>query len=103
MLGNGYQIKILKFMILLLVRIQLKWNSATVDWINSTDSINEVGCIHTTQGYDLNYTGIIMGPELDYDFASGKFIVDKKIQKTRTGEKFYSERRRIIRFHYQHL
>lgn len=65
---------------------QLKWNSATVDWINSTDSINEVGCIHTTQGYDLNYTGIIIGPELDYDFASGKFIVDKKKYKDKNGK-----------------
>ena len=65
---------------------QLKWNSVSVDWINSTDSINEVGCIHTTQGYDLNYTGIIIGPELDYDFVSGKFIVDKQKYKDKNGK-----------------
>src|SRR5690606_11217168 len=48
--------------------VKLKWNSITVDWVNSANAINEVGCIHTTQGYDVNYAGIIIGPEIDYDF-----------------------------------
>jgi len=65
---------------------QLKWNSVSLDWINSANSIDEVGCIHTTQGYDLNYTGVIIGPELDYDFASGKFIVDKQKYKDKNGK-----------------
>lgn len=43
------------------------WNSNDTDWINSDDSINEIGCIHTTQGFDLNYTGIIIGEELIYN------------------------------------
>ncbi|UTF92207.1 DUF2075 domain-containing protein [Elizabethkingia anophelis] len=77
---------------------QLKWNSATVDWINSTDSINEVGCIHTTQGYDLNYTGIIIGPELDYDFASGKFIVDKKKYKDKNGKNSIPNEEELLDF-----
>lgn len=47
--------------------VQLKWNSTANDWINSEDSINEVGCIHTTQGYDLNYSGIIFGNEISFD------------------------------------
>ncbi|MBK8429428.1 MAG: DUF2075 domain-containing protein [Lewinellaceae bacterium] len=41
--------------------IEMKWNSKTTDWVNSDNAINEVGCIHTTQGYDLNYAGIILG------------------------------------------
>lgn len=47
--------------------IKLRWNSTNIDWINSENALNEVGCIHTTQGYDLNYTGIIFGPEISYD------------------------------------
>jgi len=47
--------------------MQLKWNSVNTDWVNSSNAINEVGCIHTTQGYDLNYTGIIFGNEISYD------------------------------------
>lgn len=47
--------------------LNLKWNSTNEDWINSDNAFNEVGCIHTTQGYDLNYTGIIFGKEIAYD------------------------------------
>src|SRR5690606_2720607 len=66
--------------------IQLKWNSITVDWVNSKNAINEVGCIHTTQGYDLNYTGIIIGPELDYDFNTNRFIIYKDLYKDKNGK-----------------
>lgn len=65
---------------------KLRWNSTDVDWVNSPNAINEVGCIHTTQGYDLNYTGIIIGPELDYDFGSHSFIVYKKRYKDKNGK-----------------
>ena len=44
------------------------WNSTATDWVNSPNAINEVGCIHTVQGYDLNYVGVIIGPELSYSF-----------------------------------
>lgn len=50
--------------------LSLKWNSTNEDWINSNNAFNEVGCIHTTQGYDLNYTGIIFGKEITYDRAT---------------------------------
>ncbi len=53
------------------------WNSTATDWVNSPNAINEVGCIHTVQGYDLNYVGVIIGPELDYDPINNKFIVNK--------------------------
>src|SRR5699024_9252776 len=36
--------------------VRLRWNSTTDDWINTEGAENEVGCIHTTQGYDLNNT-----------------------------------------------
>ena len=54
------------------------WNSQTHDWINSSNSINEIGSIHTTQGFDLNYTGLIIGNELKYDNKNNCFTVDKK-------------------------
>lgn len=65
---------------------KLKWNSIAVDWVNSNNAINEVGCIHTTQGYDLNYAGIIIGPELDYDFEKNKFVVYKDAYKDKNGK-----------------
>lgn len=45
----------------------LQWNNSHVDWINSANPKVEVGCIHTTQGYDLNYAGIIFGHEITYN------------------------------------
>lgn len=57
--------------------VKLKWNSVTEDWVNSADAINEVGCIHTIQGYDLNYAGVIIGPEILYDEKNNQIVVDK--------------------------
>lgn len=53
------------------------WNSQPTDWINSSNSVNEIGSIHTTQGFDLNYTGLIIGNELKYDLENKKFVVDR--------------------------
>jgi DUF2075 family protein len=55
--------------------IKLKWNGTAIDWINTEASIDEVGCIHTTQGYDLNYSGIIFGHEIGYDPLSKEIVI----------------------------
>lgn len=66
--------------------VRLQWNSIAIDWINSPNSINEVGCIHTTQGYDLNYVGVIIGPELDYDFKRQELTIYKNKYKDKAGK-----------------
>lgn len=55
--------------------LKLFWNSVNQNWVNSKNAINEVGCIHTVQGYDLNYAGVIIGPELSFDKEKDEFIV----------------------------
>lgn len=65
---------------------KLRWNSVAIDWVNSTNSAFEVGCIHTTQGYDLNFTGVIIGPELDYDFEKNQLVIDKSRYKDKAGK-----------------
>ncbi|GAB2762160.1 hypothetical protein GCM10027020_12940 [Nocardioides salsibiostraticola] len=47
--------------------LRLRWNATDVDWVNSPTSVDEVGSIHTIQGYDLNYAGVIIGNDLRYD------------------------------------
>ncbi|GGG89988.1 hypothetical protein GCM10007415_25400 [Parapedobacter pyrenivorans] len=84
----------------------LKWNSVNVDWINSPNSLNEVGCIHTTQGYDLNYTGVIFGPEIGYDKARSEIIVRKENYHDRNGKvtvKSSDQLKRFILHIYQTL
>lgn len=56
---------------------RLRWNSTQTDWIASPKSIDEVGSIHTVQGYDLNYAGVIIGLDLRYDARAGRLVVDR--------------------------
>jgi hypothetical protein len=43
-----------------------KWNLADDGnlWIVNQESVNEIGCIHTCQGLELDYIGVIIGPDL---------------------------------------
>jgi DUF2075 family protein len=55
---------------------QKRWN-LTDDgglWAIAPDSIEQVGCIHTCQGLDLDYVGVIVGPDLVV--RSGKVVTD---------------------------
>jgi len=52
------------------------WNMSNMEWILREDSIDEIGCIHTSQGYDLNYVGVIFGYEIDYDEIQNKIVID---------------------------
>jgi DUF2075 family protein len=43
-------------------------------WIVAPTSVDEVGCIHTCQGLELDYVGVIIGP--DMSFHSGRVVTD---------------------------
>jgi hypothetical protein len=60
-----------------LEEFRMQWNSTDVDWVNSGNSTNEVGSIHTIQGYDLNYAGVIIGKDLRYDPSRGRIYFDR--------------------------
>lgn len=57
--------------------LEFQWNKTYNDWITSENSFEQIGCIHTTQGYDLNYAAIIFGLEIDYDPIRNELIIDK--------------------------
>lgn len=57
--------------------LALRWNQTQTDWVNSPGSIDEVGSIHTIQGYDLNYAGVIIGKDLRFDPASRHIVFDR--------------------------
>jgi DUF2075 family protein len=54
----------------------MKWNLASDGniWIISPESVNEIGCIHTCQGLEVDYVGVIIGPDLIV--RAGKVITD---------------------------
>ena len=47
-------------------------NSST--WAIDPKSVNEVGCIHTSQGLEFDYAGVIIGEDLRYE--NGKIVTD---------------------------
>ncbi|WP_412468202.1 DNA/RNA helicase domain-containing protein [Pedobacter sp. KLB.chiD] len=58
--------------------ISFQWNQTDKDWVNSPNAFKEIGCIHTTQGYDLNYTGVIFGKEIDYNKDTDQIEINPK-------------------------
>lgn len=67
--------------------VDLQWNKTDKDWINSPGSFNEVGCIHTTQGYDLNYAGIIFGREISFNQETKQIEIDKSKYFDKNGKR----------------
>ncbi|MDQ1546094.1 MAG: uncharacterized protein QOH69_998 [Actinomycetota bacterium] len=57
--------------------VQLRWNGKQTDWIASPNAVDEVGSIHTVQGYDLNYAGVIIGPDLGFDTDTRRLVVNR--------------------------
>lgn len=53
------------------------WNMDNQEWILREGAVNEIGCVHTTQGYDLNYVAVIFGHEIDYDDESDSIVIDR--------------------------
>jgi uncharacterized protein len=53
-----------------------KWNLSDdgMLWIIKEESVKEVGCIHTCQGLEVDYIGVIIGPDLIV--RNGKVITD---------------------------
>jgi DUF2075 family protein/DNA replication protein DnaC len=58
-----------------------RWNSTNQDWVNSDKALEEIGCIHTIQGYDLNYVGVIIGDEIAYRNGQIEICVEKYFDK----------------------
>ncbi|MCZ8131673.1 MAG: DUF2075 domain-containing protein [Steroidobacteraceae bacterium] len=44
----------------------MRWNLASDEglWITAKESVKEIGCIHTCQGLEVDYVGVIVGPDL---------------------------------------
>ncbi|MEN8077541.1 DUF2075 domain-containing protein [Clostridioides difficile] len=74
---------------------KMKWNlSNTKTWAIDDDSINEVGCIHTAQGLEFDYVGIIIGEDIKVE--NNKIVTDftkrAKTDKSLNGiKKLYKE------------
>ncbi len=70
----------------------MRWNLASDGnlWILAPESVNEIGCIHTCQGLEMDYVGVIIGPDLIV--RDGKVItIPEKRAKTDSSLKGYKK------------
>ncbi|MEK7632206.1 MAG: DNA/RNA helicase domain-containing protein [Patescibacteria group bacterium] len=77
---------------------KLFWNSTIQDWVNSPNAINEVGCIHTIQGYDLNYAGVIVGPEVTFDASRNCIVIKKEEYRDANGYRGIVDQEELKRY-----
>ncbi|MDP4012912.1 MAG: DUF2075 domain-containing protein [Candidatus Nanoarchaeia archaeon] len=66
----------------------VKW----YEWAYKPEGIKQVGCIYTAQGFEFDYIGVIVGPDLKYDKAKDCLIANREGTKDpvlkRSKEKF---------------
>lgn len=59
-------------------------------WMIAPDSVHEVGCIHTCQGLEVDYIGVIVGPDLVVrdgkvaTVAAGRSSMDRSVRGLKT-------------------
>lgn len=58
-------------------KFRARWNfSNTNTWAIDEDSFEQIGCIHTSQGLEFDYIGVIIGQDLRYE--NGHVVTDAK-------------------------
>lgn len=74
---------------------EMSWNlDNTSTYAIDENSVNEIGCIHTSQGLEFDYTGVIIGDDMRYE--NGHIVTDftkraKTDQSLKGIKKLYKE------------
>jgi DUF2075 family protein/DNA replication protein DnaC len=77
---------------------KLPWNSRKVGttWAIDSTGIDQVGCIHTSQGLEFDYIGVIIGDDLKFNPKTGEFIVDWNKYKDVKGKQGLREKPELL-------
>lgn len=73
---------------------QWRWNSAETDWVHSERASEEFGSIHTLQGYDLNFAGVVIGRDLYFDEVAGEIRFNRSQYFDKKGKENNKQRGR---------
>ena len=49
-----------------------------LNYVSDKDSIEQIGCIHTVQGLEFTYAGVIIGGDMRYE--NGKIVIKEKLE-----------------------
>ncbi|WP_206109337.1 DUF2075 domain-containing protein [Paenibacillus sp. HB172176] len=68
---------------------RMPWNGNAIReaWAVHPEGVNQVGCVHTTQGLEFDYVGVIIGNDLKLNPENGQLYADYTEYKDRTGKK----------------
>ena len=71
----------------------MPWNSRynTNTWASDPEMQNQIGCIHTSQGLEFDYVGVIIGNDLRYDPLTEELYVSPADYYDATGKKGISK------------
>lgn len=57
---------------------EAQWNLANDNiWAINPHSFEQVGCIHTAQGLEFDYVGVLIGKDLSFDVETGRVLTNK--------------------------
>ena len=68
---------------------KMPWNSRTnqYTWAIEDEKINQIGCVHTSQGLEFDYVGVIIGADLKYNPESMEVYASSDDYFDRSGKK----------------
>ena len=67
---------------------KMPWNarSMSTTWAINDQGVDQIGCVHTSQGLEFPYIGLIIGNDLKYDPATNEIYADYKEYKDKAGK-----------------
>jgi uncharacterized protein len=70
-------------------KFKMPWNSrrARTTWAMDSSGIDQIGCIHTSQGLEFDYVGVIIGSDLEFDSATNSCRASWANYKDSAGKK----------------
>lgn len=73
---------------------EMPWNGRAVSytWAINEDGIKQIGCVHTSQGLEFDYVGVIVGNDLKFNADSMKLYADIDEYKDKPGKKGLSDK-----------
>ena len=68
---------------------RMPWNprASRELWAVQPDGLNTIGCIHTSQGLEFDYVGVIIGNDLKFNVQTGEVWADASEYKDKPGMK----------------
>ncbi|MCM3134077.1 DUF2075 domain-containing protein [Paenibacillus polysaccharolyticus] len=67
----------------------MPWNARSISstWAIDESGIDQIGCVHTSQGLEFDYVGVIIGNDLKFDSEKMKLYSEYDEYKDRMGKK----------------